>query len=154
MIFHTEEYTRRELNLSTSQGKKKKECLVRSWFSFRFLKRKEKETRLPFYKMGKSTWRTPLHCCLWCSVRSSLLREPSCWGLQAKASSPAWDSTLRNQWWKNIILLAIKNICSYMIRDYGKNVTLQLPKGAVPRKRPPYLSLGYVTCWTVSIFPV
>lgn len=39
-----------------------------------------------------------------------------------------------------------QNICSYMIRDCGKNVTLQLPKGAVPRKRPPYLSLGYVTC--------
>lgn len=146
MIFHTEEYTRRELNLSTSQGKKKKRVFSSIVIFLSVSQKERKRNTLTFLQNGQVDLENTitLLSLMFCSIKSftgAILLGTSGEGVLARLRLDTTKPMMEKYY-----IASDQNICSYMIRDYGKNVTLQLPKGAVPRKRPPYLSLGYVTC--------
>ena len=107
MIFHTEEYTRRELNLSTSQGKKKR--VFSSIVIFLSVSQKErKRNTLTFLQNGQVDLENTitLLSLMFCSIKSftgAILLGTSGEGVLARLRLDTTKPMV-----ENIILLAIK----------------------------------------------
>ena len=107
VIFHTEEYTRRELNLSTSQGKKKR--VFSSIVIFLSVSQKErKRNTLTFLQNGQVDLENTitLLSLMFCSIKSftgAILLGTSGEGVLARLRLDTTKPMV-----ENIILLAIK----------------------------------------------